>query len=154
MAGYLDEYGVADQRRERLVRRIVLWGGSALLIAIIGYFTLRTHAQESVVKQFLSDIQHQQYQDAYKLWCPQNCRLYPPEKFMEDWGPSGEFAKNTNWKIQHVDFCDDGVVFDLNLPDDTGLWVNRSTNLLSFHDGARCPGKHLQIGAFLRSLFS
>ena len=154
--GYLDAYGVADQRREKIVKRTFLWGGSALVIVVVAYFSLRTYGQQRVMNQFLSEIQHQQYADAYRMWgCPEQCKFYSMDKFMEDWGPSGEFAKTTNWKVQHVDYCDDGVNFDLNLPDDAGLWVNRSTNIISFSGfGSRCPGRHLQLGAFFKSLFS
>ncbi len=155
MAGYLDSYGVVDQRRERLVKRIVIWSLSAIVIAAILYFSLRTHSQEKVVSQFFQDLAHQQYQEAYKLWgCPENCKYYGPEKFLEDWGPASPYAKTSAFKIEHIDYCGDGVVFDLNLPDNQGLWVNRSTNFISFYDAPRCPGRHLQLGAFFKSLFS
>ena len=109
------------------------------------------------MSQFLEDLEHQQYQDAYKLWgCPENCKYYPPDKFLEDWGPSSHYAKTSAFKIEHVDYCDEGVVFDLSYPnsgDDIGLWVNRSTNFISFNPTPRCPGRHLQLGAFFHSLF-
>jgi hypothetical protein len=155
MAGYLDSYGVVDQRRERLIKQVVIWSLSAIVVAAVLYFSLRTRAQERVVSQFIEDLEHQQYQEAYKLWgCPENCKYYEPEKFLEDWGPSSPFAKTSAIKITHIDYCDEGVVFDLGLPDNQGLWVNRSTNFISFFDAPRCPGRHLQLGAFFRSLFS
>jgi hypothetical protein len=159
MAGYLDTYGVADQRRERIVKWSLIIGISTLLLLIIGYYTFRTHTQERVMAQFIDDLQHQQYMEAYKLWgCPQNCRLYPADEFLKDWGPGSKMAKASDFKIQHVDYCGDGVVFDLSYPntDDIGLWVNRSTNIISFYaeDTPRCPGPHMQLGAFLKSLFS
>jgi hypothetical protein len=158
MAGYLDAYGVADQRRERLIKRIVIWGLSAIVVVAVLYFSLRTHGQERIVSQFLQDLEHQQYQDAYKLWgCPESCKYYPPDKFLEDWGQASPYAKTSAFKIEHVDYCDEGVVFDLSYPnagDDIGLWVNRSTNVISFNPTPRCPGRHLQLGAFFRSLFS
>jgi len=158
MAGYLDAYGVADQRRERVVRLTVIWGLSILLVVTVLYFSLRTHTQERIMSQFLNELEHQQYQEAYKMWgCPQNCKYYPPEKFLEDWGPASPYAKTSAFKIEHIDFCDEGVVFDLSYPktsEDIGLWVNRSTNFITFNPAPRCPGRHLQIGAFLRSLFS
>jgi hypothetical protein len=139
MAGYLDAYGVADERRERLIKRIVLWGLSVIVAAAILYFGFRTRGQERVMSQFLEDLGRQQYQDAYKLWgCPEN-------------------SKASSFKIEHVDYCDEGVVFDLSYPnsgDDIGLWVNRSTNVISFNPTPRCPGRHMQLGAFFRSLFS
>jgi len=155
MAGYLDSYGVVDQRRERLIKQVVIWSLSAIVVAAVLYFSLRTRAQERVVSQFIEDLEHQQYQEAYKLWgCPENCKYYEPEKFLEDWGPSSPFAKTSAIKITHIDYCDEGVVFDLGLPDNQGLWENRSTNFISFFDAPRCPGRHLQLGAFFRSLFS
>lgn len=158
MAGYLDAYGVADQRRERLVKRIAIATVSLIALAAILYFSFRTHSEERVVSQFLQDLEQGQYQDAYKLWgCPENCKFYAQDKFLEDWGPKSPYAKASDFKIEHVDVCDDGVVFDLSYPkasDDVGLWVNRSTNFISFSPEPRCPGRHLQLGAFFRSLFS
>jgi hypothetical protein len=157
MAGYLDSYGVADQRRERIVKLSLIIGLSTILILTIGYFTFRTHSQERVVSQFMGDLEHQQYMDAYKLWgCPEQCRLYPPNEFLKDWGPESKTAKAAQFKIEHVDYCNEGVVFDLSYPntEDIGLWVNRATNIISFYDTPRCRGPHLQIGAFLKSLFS
>jgi hypothetical protein len=158
MAGYLDAYGVADERRERLIKRIVIWSLSVIVVVAALYFGLRTHTQERVVSQFMQDLEHRQYQDAYKLWgCPENCKYYPPDKFLEDWGPASPYKNASSFKIQHVDFCDEGVVFDLSYPntsEDIGLWVNRSTDFISFNPTPRCPGRHLEIGAFLRSLFS
>lgn len=159
MPGYLDTYGVADERRERIVKWSLIIGISAALLITIGYFTFRTHSQERVVAQFLDDLKQGRYMDAYKLFgCPEQCRLYPPNEFLKDWGPDSKMARASELKIQHVDYCGDGVVFDLSYPnqDDIGLWVNRSTNVISFYaeDTPRCPGRHLQLGAFLKSLFS
>jgi hypothetical protein len=107
MAGYLDSYGVADQRRERVVKLSLIIGFSTILILTVGYFTLRTHTQERVVSQFMEDLQHQQYMDAYKLWgCPENCKLYPPNEFLKDWGPEGKTAQASQFKIEHVDYCE------------------------------------------------
>jgi len=158
MASYLDQYGVADQRRERLVKRIAIVTGSAVIVGLVLYFSLRTFGQERILNKFLTDLRGQQYQDAYKLWgCPENCKYYPPDQFLEDWGPSSKYANASAWKIEHVDYCDEGVVFDLsypNTPDDIGLWVNRSTDIISFNPTPRCPGRHLQLRAFFKSLFS
>jgi hypothetical protein len=158
MAGYLDAYGVSDQRRERLVKRIAIGTVSVVVIVAVLYFSLRTHNEERVVSQFLELLEHQQYQDAYKLWgCPENCKFYAPDKFLEDWGPKSPYTQPSAFKIEHVDVCDDGVVFDLSYPkssDDVGLWVNRATKFISFSPEPRCPGKHLQLGAFFKSLFS
>ena len=133
-----------------------------LLAAISGsiaFYAFRTRSQEQVVKQFLDDLRRQQYQDAYRLWgCTQDtpCKYYPPEEFTQDWGPFSRYSNAAALKIEHVDFCNDGVVFDLAYPntEHTGLWVQRSSNAISFAPWPRCPGRHLQLGEFFRSLFS
>lgn len=160
MPGILDEnYGVAEERRNRLIKRIVIWGLVVIVAATVGYFSLRTWSQQRVMSHFLDDLKQQKYQAAYALWgCTQDtpCKYYPPEKFTQDWGPSSPYANPSELKIEHVDFCNDGVVFDLSYPksDDLGLWVNRSTNAISFAPWPRCPGRHLQLGQFFHSLFS
>jgi hypothetical protein len=162
MGGFLGTYGdqaEKEYRRSALLKRAI---AGVLVVAIAGataYYTLRTHGEEQVVKQFLEYLQQHRYQDAYALWgCTQDtpCKYYSPDKFTEDWGPSSRYANAAAFKVDHVDFCDDGVVFDLAYPnsDDLGLWVQRSTNVISFAPWPRCPGRHLHLREFLKSLFN
>jgi hypothetical protein len=158
MAGYLDEYGVAEARRERTVKYII---AGALVAAILGaaaFFLFRNRAEENVVNQFVAALRGKNYQQAYALWgcTPQTpCRYYAPERFIEDWGASGTYKNPEQIKIEHVDACDTGVVFDISYPgaDDQGLWVERKTKVLGYAPWPRCPGPHLQIGEFLKSRF-
>jgi hypothetical protein len=162
MSGFLDSsYGVTDARRERRIKRIVLWSLGVLIVGTVLFFTFRTYRQERVVKQFLSLLKEKNYQEAYKLWgCTQDtpCKYYPPERFNEDWGPSGQYKDAGEGKIQIEDVCGSGVFFGMNIPNvkPFGLWVETSTNVLSFapSDWARCPGPHLQIWEFIKSKFS
>jgi hypothetical protein len=156
MAGYLDAYGAGDEKRERLVKRIVIWGLAVVVTGAALYFIFRNYSQEQTVKQFFHLLEQKDYQDAYKMWgCTQDtpCKYYPPDKFTEDWGPSSPFANVSAAKIIHVDACGTGVVFNLRVPnsEDVGLWVQRDTNTISFAPWARCPGPHLQVWEFLRS---
>ena len=162
MSGFLDAYEDRAERQYRqnlLLKRIVLGVLVVGIAGATGYYTFRTHGEEQVVKKFLGDLQQHNYQDAYAMWgCTQEtpCKYYPPDKFTEDWGPSSRYANAAAFKIDHVDFCDDGVVFDMTYPnsDDLGLWVQRSTNVLSFAPWSRCPGRHLHLREFFKSLFS
>jgi hypothetical protein len=162
MSGFLGAYedeAEREYKRSRLLKRVIL---GVLLVAIVGataYYTLRTRSQEQVVKQFLDDLEHQRYQEAYALWgCTQDspCKYYPPDKFTEDWGPSSRYPNAAAFKVEHVDFCDDGVVFNLSYPnsEDLGLWVQRSSDVISFAPWPRCPGRHLQLRQFFKSLFN
>jgi hypothetical protein len=162
MSGFLDStYGVSDARRERRIKRIVLWSIAIVAVAGILFLTFRSWRQEQVVKQFLSLLKEKKYQDAYKLWgCTQEtpCKYYPPEKFNEDWGPSGQYKDAGDAKIQNEDVCGSGVIFTVAMPriEPFGLWVESNTNILGFapNGWVRCPGRHLQIWEFLKSRFS
>ena len=158
MAGYLDAYGVADARKERLIKRTVLITLSVLIVGAILFFTFRNWREERVVKQFLALLGSKEYQSAYAMWgCTQDhpCKYYGPDAFTADWGPSSPYANVSTIKITHEDNCGEGVVFDIQQPgtQDVGLYVSGQSSRLSFAQAARCPGKHWQIGEFFRSHF-
>ena len=159
MDGFLDaSYGVKDERKERLIKRIVIWGLSAIVVGLILFFTFRNWSEEREIKRFLALLEQKQYQDAYKLWgCSQDtpCKNYGPEQFNEDWGPASPFANVSAAKIVNVDACGGGVVFDLEVPNapGVGLWVERDTNIIGFAPWVRCPGRHLQLWQFIKSHF-
>ena len=91
MAGYLDGYGVVEARRERLLKRIAIWGLATLVTATVAFFVFRNWREERVVNRFLTLLKQQNYQEAYRMWgcTPETpCEFYPPEKFTEDWGPA------------------------------------------------------------------
>lgn len=157
MGGILDPtYGVADERRSRLIKRVAIWGSVALVVAVVLFLWFRNYRQEQQVKQFFSLLQQKKYQDAYAMWgCTQDhpCKYYSPDAFNEDWGPSSPFADVAAIHIEHEDNCGSGVVFDLESPkaNPTGLYVDKNTDQLSFAPGPRCPGRHLHILEFLKS---
>src|ERR1700722_13225223 len=129
MSGFLDPgYGVTEARRAKRIKLIAVSSISILIVASVLFFTFRNWRQERVVKQFLSLLKQQNYQDAYKLWgCTQEtpCKYYPPEKINEDWGPSGQYKDAVNGKIGVVDVCGSGVFFAMQIPNvkTFGLWV-------------------------------
>jgi hypothetical protein len=160
MPGILDDsYGVEDARKERRTKMIVLGGLLAIALGALGYFTFRTWPQERVMKEFLARLDHKEFQQAYRMWgcTPESpCRYYDPDRFNEDWGPSTVYSHGSAAKIENVDFCDAGVVFQVSYPnaDPVSLYVERSTNIISFAPWPRCPGRHWEFGRFFKSLFS
>ena len=156
MAGYLDEYGVADARRERLRKRIILWGLTAVIVGTSAFFYFRNWSEERVLDHFVTLLKQQKYQEAYQLWLtPETAKFYPPEKFAEDWGASGLYKNPAALQIREEDSCGDGVVFQIAYPgaDDFGLWIDRDKKFISFYGWPRCPGRHLQIWQFIKSRF-
>jgi hypothetical protein len=162
MPGYLDTYGEEGARsaaRAKVVQRSIIAVVSLALLATIGYYTFRTHGQERVVDQFVADLKNGDYSSAYALWgCTAQtpCKDYSAEKFQEDWGPKSPYANAADLHVDNVDYCDTGVVFTVTYPrqDTVGLWVDRTTNVIGFAPWTRCPGNHLRLKEFFRSLFT
>jgi hypothetical protein len=158
MAGYLDAYGVADLRRERIVKRIAMVVVLLVVIGTAGFFMFRNWSEERVMDHFMTLLKAHNYQDAYRLWgcTPETpCQYYPPDKFTEDWGVNGKYKDAAAMKIEDVDACDAGVVFNIAYPgeENFGLWVERSVKTISYAPWNRCPGPHLQIFEFLKKRF-
>lgn len=157
MPGFMEGYGVEEARRGRLIKRLVLGGLALIILATGGYYYFRTWRQERIVDDFLAAVRAKDFDRAYAMWCtPQKpCPYYPKEKFMEDWAPPAPYANTAAADVQHVDFCDAGVVFDFawGSAPPIALWVERSNGIISFAPWQRCPGPHLQLGAFFKRLF-
>lgn len=157
MPGYMEGYGAGEEQRSRTIKRVLLIGIPAILLSVAAFFYFRTWSQERTVSRFIATLEEKKYDDAYKMWCtPEHpCRYYPVEKFKEDWGPEGQYKDLNQLKFGSVDYCGAGVVFEASYPNTKpfGLWVERSSNLISFAPYERCPGKHLQLGAFFKRLW-
>jgi hypothetical protein len=155
MPGILDpSYGALEERRSRSVKKILVWGFLALIAGGTLFVVFRNYREERAMKQFIAYLDKQQYQDAYKLMAPS--KYYPPEKFLEDFGPAGMYKDLSHASIQHEDVCSGGVVFNV-VPakgEAWGLIVNSDTQQISFYSEPRCPGKHWQIWEFLKARFS
>lgn len=158
MAGYLDSYGVADQRREGKIKTIAIAVAVIAVAGLAGFLFFRTFSERRVANSFLDTLRAQDYAGAYRTWgCATPCRDYPLNKFMEDWGPKGVYAKApAQGRYTISDICGEGVVFTLETPgtDPVGIWVSRTDHAMSFAPWPRCPGRHLHLWEFIRSRFS
>ena len=69
-------------------------------MAALGWYLLKNHHQESVVKTFVDALRKGDYQSAYRDWgcTPQKpCSAYSFDSFMSDWGAG---AKNNTRPIR------------------------------------------------------
>ncbi len=90
MPGYLDQYGAGEERRNRIIAVSIISVLTLAVLTALGWYLLRNHHQEGVVKTFLADLRRGDYQGAYRDWgcTPQMpCSGYAFDKFMQDWGP-------------------------------------------------------------------
>ena len=163
MASYLEAYGAAEEHRAKrvqLIKNSAIVLVSALVIGLIAYGIFKNHSEEQQAKTFVSLLQAHDYQGAYKLWgCSETnpCKDYPFDRFMEDWGPKSAHAEQSSAQIGLSQSCGSGVVIRLDYKGSeapVSLDIERSTKVISFAPWAECPGRHLHIGAWLRSLFS
>lgn len=146
MAGYLEEYGVADARRARIIRWIVIGVVSAVVVGLIASYvnyTLRTWwPAKGDVGEFLSLLQRKEYQAAYHAWgCRTPCRDYSFERFMADWGPQSDFADVSKASIKRTRVCsNEDVIVTLTSPkgEEVPLMYEHATGALGFSPWPIC----------------
>jgi len=129
------------------------------VLGAILYGVFKNYGEEQKAKAFVALLRSQDYAAAYQMWgCTDAhpCREYSLEKFMADWGPKSPHADQSSAKIGVSQSCGSGVVIRLDYKgaEPMPLWVERASKIISFSPWPECPGKHLHIGAWLRSLFS
>jgi hypothetical protein len=153
----MEGYGEADAKRGRIIKRLILWGLAILIVGGSGYFYFRTWNEKKVMDQFMARIQQKDLEGAYRMWCTAEkpCPYYPLDKFQADFGAGNAYSNVSSAKIEHVDYCQDGVVFNITYPnaEPLGLWVERSTGIISYAPWPRCPSKRLTFGPLMERLF-
>jgi hypothetical protein len=143
MAGYLDQYGVGEERREKSIKYLVL---SVVALAILGgvlFFVFHNFQQERQVKRFFTLLQAHDYQSAYSLWVrtESDRRGYPFDAFMKDWGPQGGHPDVSNFRIAKSRSCGSGVILtvDFGNNQEEKLWVQRDDLTIGFSPLPGCP---------------
>jgi hypothetical protein len=152
MPSYLDAYGADDERRNRIIKRVVIGVLVILAVATAAYLFFDNYREKKVVNHFLSLVNSGQFQAAYQSWgCTAShpCPEYSYQKFLEDWGPK---QNGKDWKVSDVDGCPTGVVVTVDAPgfDPQPLWVQRSDKSLSFSPWPECQGKKWRFRQFFR----
>lgn len=134
---YLDNYGVADARKERRNRRIVL---TLLAIVVVGgslFLWFKNYRQERRVKDFLALLERGDYPSAYSMWgCKVEapCPHYDFKSFLEDWGPASPVGKVKSYRLGRSRAAGSGVVITVTVNEGKPirLWVETSNGVLGF----------------------
>ena len=151
MGGYLDSYGVATEKRDRVLHRIVKWSLLALAAAAIllffSHYIVPNHAEQTAVDRFFQFLAARDYKQAYAMWgCTdaKPCRDYPMKMFMDDWGPPALTV--AGFTVLSGESCGSGVIVDVDAGQagNRKVWVERKTQALGSlpPDAAalgRCP---------------
>src|SRR5437764_6854254 len=129
MAGYLDQYGAGDARREKIIKSLAISLVTLVVLGAIGFVVFHNFRQERQVKRFFELLQARDYQGAYSLWVhnDNDRRGYPYTSFMQDWGPQSGHPDVTNFHISRSRSCGSGVILTVNFGNnqEEKLWVQR-----------------------------
>jgi hypothetical protein len=157
MAGFLDQYGAGDERRARIVKRLILLVLAVCVLGVLPWYLFKNHAQEGKVRELLDLLRKHDYPAAYRAWgCgdPRSCSGYSYASFLEDWGPKSTADPN-RLRILDSESCGSGVMLTVRANRDRQdtLWVEKSTGTISFAPDPVCPSKsfwgmaaHLTLG--------
>jgi len=166
MPGYLDTYGAGEEERNRLIVRSVVSAVVLAIVVALGWYLLRNHHQEGVVKAFLAAVRRGDYQGAYRDWgctSANPCSSYDFDKFQQDWGKSArDGAPDPNvLGITDSETCGSGVLLTVavNSSREEKLWVEKKGDAISFAPYPICPHKspfaimvHRTVGRLRRPL--
>jgi hypothetical protein len=148
MAGYLDQYGAGEERRENIVKRALIVFAAAAVLAAVLFFVFHNFRQEQRVKQFFSRLAAHDYKGAYALWgCTdaKPCAGYSFSTFMQDWGPSA--GDPAHYKITRSKSCGSGVILNVDFgAQQQILWVERGNLAMSFSPFPGCPNPRAMLG--------
>jgi hypothetical protein len=156
VSSYLQQYGAGDERRGRVIKRIVLGAIAAIVIAIAAYLFFHNFPEKQVAKHFLADVNGGRYDDAYRDWgcTPQHpCKNYDRSRFMEDWGPSK--SVKSPWKIASVDGCRTFVTVNVQADGSElqSLSVERNNHELGFAPAPECQERKWHWKQFFQRIF-
>lgn len=137
MGSYLEEFGVKDAKRERLIKRIVLTLLAVVISGGVLWFLFRNYREESRVKEFVAALERKDYKAAHALWgCTDQtpCRDYAMNQFLEDWGEkAGSVTRGS------VKSCEGGIIQTVVVNGkETLLYVDRETQLIGFSPWPVC----------------
>jgi hypothetical protein len=153
MPGYLDQYGAGEERRNQIIVRSIVSVVVVFIVSLLGWYLLKNHHQESVVKTFLDAVRRGDYQTAYREWgcTPEKpCSGYSFDKFMEDWGGKGTAVSAPDRQVLGItdsESCNTGVLLTVavNASRQEKLWVDkdsaRQTDAINFAPYPICPHK-------------
>jgi hypothetical protein len=143
MASYLGQYGAGEERREKIVKTLVISLVALLVVGGALLFVFHNFRQEQQVKRFFTLLESRDYQSAYNLWVRTAADRagYPFSSFMQDWGPQSGHPDVSNYRISKSRSCGSGVILtvDFGKNQEEKLWVQRDDLTIGFSPLPGCP---------------
>lgn len=154
MASYLQQYGAGEEHRNRIIKRIILAAIAVVIVAVAAYLIFHNYPEKRIAHHFLDDVNGGRYQQAYADWgCPQPCKNYDFNRFMQDWGPSAKVIPP--WKVASVDGCRTFVTINVQAQGSElqSLSVQRDNHELGFAPAPECQERQWRWKQFFERIF-
>jgi hypothetical protein len=156
MGAYLQNYGAGEERRNRIIKFMILGALVALIVLVIAYFFFHDRSEKKTVERFLAQINAHNYKDAYITWgCTEAnpCRNYDFGRFLEDWGPK---TKATSpWRIASMEGCRSFVTVNVTADgaELQSLGVERGAKTVSYAPSSECMERKWHWKQFFQRIF-
>ncbi len=156
MGGYLQTYGAGEERRNRIIKWIILGCIAALILAWILYLVFHNYSEKQAVKKFLAEVNSHNYQQAYSDWgctAAKPCPNYDYKRFLEDWGPDKKIT--SPWQIASVDGCKSFVTVNVKAAgaELQSLGVERGTDTIMYAPAPECQEPQWHWKQFFHRIF-
>jgi len=156
MGSYLQHYGAGEERRNRIIKILIISGISVLILLWVLYFVFRDFSEKQTVKRFLAQLNSRQYTEAYVTWgCTAStpCPNYDYKRFLDDWGPAKKIS--SPWQIASVDGCKAFVTVNVKADGSEleSLGVERGTKSLMFAPAPECQEPKWRWKQFFSRMF-
>src|SRR3954453_16429269 len=156
MGSFFQQYGVEEERRNRVITAIILSFLGAAILAIAGDFVLHDYSEKQVAKGFLQQFNARNYQEAYREWGSTSahpCPNYDYNRFLEDWGPQKKAG--LPWKIASTDSCRAFLTVNVQAEgvELQSLSVQRNDKSLGFAPSPECQERKWRWKQFFQRIF-
>ena len=156
MGSYLQQYGVGEEHRNRIIKRIVIACVAVLVLLLAGYLFFHNYPEKRIANGFLTLINAKDYKAAYQEWgCTDQhpCPNYDFQRFLRDWGPDSHAS--APWRVTSVDGCRTFVTVNVQAQGTEleSLSVQRSDHSLGFAPAPECQEKQWRWGQFFHRIF-
>ena len=155
MGTYLQQYGIEDERRNRVIKAIILAAIVLIVVAIGAYFFFHNFSEKRTASRFLDLVNAHNYHEAYREWgctAQHPCPNYDFNRFMEDWGPK---SASGPWKIASTDSCRSFLTINVQAPNAPlqSLSVERANQALGFAPSPECQERKWRWKQFFARIF-
>jgi len=154
MGTFLQGYGEAEERRNRVIKWIIIGCIAMVVVVIAAYLIFHNYSEKQKVRHFLGELNSHDYSAAYRTWgCSTDhpCTNYDYHRFMDDWGPK----VSAPWKIASIDGCKSFVTVNVQADgaELQSLAVQRNDDSLSFAPAPECQERQWHWKQFFQHIF-